>query len=91
MLQMEPVLDGYFLFMYDLRKGRDEGMYLYRLEASSAQGQFVCVLLAESEAEAFTHAEAHLMREWPGAEWTDLALIEKKRCHAGSGYAIPSR
>lgn len=66
-------------------------MYIYRLEASSAQGPFVCVVIAESEAEAFTHAQAYLTREAPGAEWTDLALIEKKRCQAGGGYVIPSR
>lgn len=66
-------------------------MYIYRLEASSAQGLFVCVVVAESEAEAFAHAEAYLTREAPGAEWTDLALIEKKRCQAGSGYVLPSR
>ncbi|BFH69941.1 MAG: DUF3906 family protein [Paenibacillus dendritiformis] len=66
-------------------------MYIYRLEASSAQGTFVCIVAAESEAEAFAHAEAHLTREAPGAEWTDLALLEKKRCGTGSGYVIPSR
>ncbi|NGP57480.1 DUF3906 family protein [Paenibacillus thiaminolyticus] len=66
-------------------------MYIYRLEASSAQGPFVCVVVAESEAEAFAHAEAYLTREAPGAEWTDLALLEKKRCRSGGGYVIPSR
>lgn len=66
-------------------------MYIYRLEASSKQGTFVCVLTADTEEQAFLHAEAHFERELPGGKWEELTLLEKKRCVNGSGYIIPAR
>ncbi len=69
----------------------DGKMYIYRLEASSVQGTFVCVLTADTEEQAFLQAEAHFEREIPGVTWEGLTLLEKKRCVNGSGYIIPVR
>ncbi|MCM3340390.1 MULTISPECIES: DUF3906 family protein [unclassified Paenibacillus] len=66
-------------------------MYIFRLEASIEQGSFVCVLLAETEEQAFIHAEAHFEQTMPGQAVQELTLLEKKRCQIGSGYIIPSR
>ncbi|MFW5437387.1 DUF3906 family protein [Paenibacillus apiarius] len=66
-------------------------MYIYRLEASIEQGPYVCVLLAETEEQAFIHAEAHIEQTMPGKTVQDLTLLEKKRCQAGSGFIIPTR
>ncbi len=72
--------------------------YLYKFEAelelhtegaSSIGSRVAIIIMADNDRSAFSHAEVHLEKHFikpPVVK--ELALIEKRRIHAGAGYVI---
>ncbi|WP_438432027.1 DUF3906 family protein [Gorillibacterium sp. sgz500922] len=64
-------------------------MFLYKLEAKTADQRLSVVVLAETDDKAFQSAESQLIRHFvapPGIE--ELAIVEKKRAEKGAGYVL---
>lgn len=65
-------------------------MFLYRMEArGKGFPDSIVVVIAESEEAAFKAADVLLEKNAAGLiEVGDIAIIEKKRIEAGSGYVL---
>lgn len=70
----------------------EPAMYLYKVEAEMKDGALLTVVLAaESDAQALTGAENHLLRYTVATPSVDsLSLVEKKPLQKGTGYVIPT-
>jgi hypothetical protein len=64
-------------------------MYMYRMEIELVDQLVYFVVLSDSDEQAFTYAEEHLIRHFIANPMVkQLSIVEKKRIQAGSGYLI---
>ncbi|GAB2700130.1 DUF3906 family protein [Paenibacillus thermoaerophilus] len=64
-------------------------MFMYRVEAELEDKSVALVVIAESDAAAFAHAEVTLEKYYIAPpKVRSMAVIEKKRIEKGAGYVI---
>ncbi|RAP75538.1 DUF3906 family protein [Paenibacillus montanisoli] len=65
-------------------------MFLYKIEIEMEDTSAHLILLAETDEKAFSVVESHVARHYIKMPvLKSVAIVEKKRTEAGSGYLIP--
>ncbi|WP_219836054.1 DUF3906 family protein [Paenibacillus sp. R14(2021)] len=67
-------------------------MFLYKIEIEMEDTSAHLILLAETDEKAFSVVDSHVARHYIKMPiLKSVAIVEKKRTEAGSGYLIPQQ